>query len=113
MHRSVRSLTRLTAIVAVLGVLAVAAAQAVSADDWGRGRAALTAQQELDPAIRAAIAARASAAPTAPIVAPTPSTEDGFAWEAAAIGAFVGIGAMCIALACVTLVRHDGRLRSA
>ena len=36
-----------------------------------------------------------------------------FAWGAAALGLAAGIAAMCALLACVSLVRHDGRLRNA
>lgn len=114
MNRSLRPVTRLAAAVALVAVLTVAAAPAAGADDWARDRAAVTALHGLDPAIRAAIAARSAEAPTAPdAVVTVPSAEGGFAWGAAALGLGVGAAAMCVLLGCVTLVRNDGRLRSA
>ena len=72
------------------------------------------ARYELDPAIRTAIAARSSEARVAmPAAEATPAPGDGFAWGAAALGLAFGIAGMCLVLGCVTLVRHDGRLRSA
>ena len=74
-------------------------------DDWG-----------VDPAIRAAINAHSAArsAATSPSSAVVTSVPDqGFAWGDAFIGAAVGVAVMCVALGCVTLLRHDGRLRSA
>ena len=67
----------------------------------------------LDPAIRTAMIARASAAAAAPAV-DVPSTAGGeeFAWGAAALGLGAGVAAMCVLLGCVTLVRSHGRLRS-
>jgi hypothetical protein len=110
-------LPRLATTLALVAALAVAVAPAALADDWGRDRAQAAALDELDPAIRTAIAAHASApSPVVPRaaspVAPA-SPSEGFAWGAAGLGLFVGVAAMCVALACVTLLRHDGRLRSA
>lgn len=109
--------SRLAATVALFAALAVAVAPVALADDWGRDRAQVAALGELDPAIRTAIGAQASApSPVVPQaaspVAPS-SPSDGFAWGAAGLGLLVGVGAMCVALGCVTLLRHDGRLRSA
>jgi hypothetical protein len=70
--------------------------------------------QGLDPAISTAIAAR-SAAP-APVAATPPRvspSDDGFAWGAAALGLATGIATLCAVLVCVSLFRHDGRLRNA
>jgi hypothetical protein len=107
---------RIAATFAVLAALAVCVAPAALADDWGRDRAQVAALEQLDPAIRTAIAAQSSA-PSAVVPQTTsfdaPSPADGFAWGAAALGLLVGIGAVCIALACVTLLRHHDRLRSA
>jgi hypothetical protein len=97
------------ALVAAIGLCVVPAAVA---DDWARDRAAIAA---LDPAIRTAIEART------PVVATVSAADEptvvgagdrGFAWDDAFVGAAVAIAGMCAALACVTLVRHDGRLRS-
>jgi hypothetical protein len=115
--RGQRRLTARAAFAALVATLALAPAPTALGDDWARDRAAAAAAvQELDPAIRTAIAARASTAtdPTASEVVPTvPSAGDGFAWGAAALGLGVGIAAACVLLGCVTLVRNDGRLRSA
>jgi hypothetical protein len=109
-------LFRVAATFAVLAALAVGVAPAALADDWGRDRAQVAALAQLDPAIRTAIAAQSSA-PSAVVPQTTsfdaPSPADGFAWGAAALGLLVGVGAMCVALACVTLLRHHDRLRSA
>jgi hypothetical protein len=110
-------LSCMTATLALFAALAVAVAPAALADDWGRDRAQVAALSELDPAIRTAVAAQESAPlpvvpPAASPVAPS-SPSDGFAWGAAGLGLLVGVSAMCVALACVTLLRHDGRLRSA
>jgi hypothetical protein len=110
-------LSRLTATLVLSVAFVVAVAPAAFADDWGRDRAQVAALGQLDPAIRTAIAAQASApSPVVPqAVAPVApsSPSDGFAWGAAGLGLLVGVGAMCVALGCVTLIRHDGRLRSA
>lgn len=67
----------------------------------------------LDPAIRAAMIARASAAAGTPAAdAPSPAPGEEFAWGAAALGLGAGVAAMCVLLGCVTLVRSHGRLRS-
>ena len=67
----------------------------------------------LDPAIRTAMIARASAAAaTAPADDPSPARGEEFAWGAAALGLGAGVAAMCVLLGCVTLVRSHGRLRS-
>ena len=67
----------------------------------------------LDPAIRTAMVAHASAAATTgPDVPQATSGADAFAWGAAALGLAAGVAAMCVLLGCVTLVRSHGRLRS-
>jgi Flp pilus assembly protein TadB len=67
----------------------------------------------LDPAIRTAMVARASAAAaTASGVTAAQAGDDTFAWGAAALGLGAGVAAMCVLLACVTLARSHGRLRS-
>jgi len=67
----------------------------------------------LDPAIRTAMIARASAAVAPPALdAPSPAGGDEFAWGAAVLGLGAGIAAMCVLFGCVTLVRSHGRLRS-
>jgi hypothetical protein len=73
------------------------------------------ADYELDPAIRFAIAKRATGATpvAAPVTEAIPAPDNGFAWGAAALGLGAGIAGMFLVLGCVTLVRHDGRLRSA
>jgi hypothetical protein len=109
-------LSRLAAAIALLAAIAVGVAPAALADDWARDRAHVIAYQELDPAIRTAIEARAPASPAAslePTLAAPASPSGGFAWGAAALGLLIGVGATCLTLACVTLVRHDGHLRSA
>jgi hypothetical protein len=111
-----RGQRRLIAVAALVATLALGAAPAALGDDWARDRAATAVVQDLDPAIRTAIAARAATAtvPTAPEVVPTsPAAGNGFAWGAAAVGLGVGIVATFVVLGCVTLVRSDGRLRSA
>jgi hypothetical protein len=100
------------ALVAMLA-LALGLAPTAFGDDWARDRAAATAVQELDPAIRIAMVGAAAAAPTTSIVATAPDGDDGFAWGAAALGLGAGVIAMCALLGCVTLVRSHGRLRSA
>ena len=72
----------------------------------------------LDPAIRTAIAAHAIETPVAPpvvkpVAEPILASDDGFAWGAAALGLGFGVVGMSLVFGCVTLVRHDGRLRSA
>ena len=116
MTKPARGPYRLTVLAALVATLALGATPTALGDDWARDRAATAAVQELDPAIRTAIAARAAAAavPSAPEVVPNvPSAGDGFAWGAAALGLGIGIAATCVLLGCVTLVRNDGRLRSA
>jgi hypothetical protein len=109
--------SRLAAMVALFAALGVGVVPAALADDWGRDRAQVAALDGLDPAIRTAIAAQAPApsalVPQTPTLAAPSSPSDGFAWGAAGLGLLVGVGGMCIALGCVTLLRHDGRLRSA
>ena len=103
------------AALALAMLIAITAVPLASADDWGRDRAALAAQQGLDPAIRTAIAARTGELPFAAAVDDHIAvvSDDGFAWGAAGLGALVGIAVSCALLACVNVVRHDGRLRSA
>jgi hypothetical protein len=113
MHRSLRALTRTVAVVALVATVAFGFASPASADDWARDEVAAQALASLDPAIRTAIAQRAvDTTPTAD-TAVAPQVADGFAWGAAALGLGTGIAAMCAVFGCVTLVRHDGRLRNA
>jgi hypothetical protein len=93
--------------------LALGVVPSAFGDDWARDRAAATALDGLDPAIRTAIAAEAADAATTPaVVVSTPVDGEAFAWGAAALGLGAGIAAMCVLLGCVTLVRGHGRLRS-
>jgi hypothetical protein len=112
MHRSLRALTRTVAVVALVATVAFGFASAASADDWARDEVAARALASLDPAIRTAIAQRAVDT-TPPADAVAPPVAEGFAWGAAALGLGTGIAAMCAVFGCVTLVRHDGRLRNA
>jgi hypothetical protein len=114
MHRSLLASGRIVVTVALVVVVAVGFASAARADDWARDEVAAQALASLDPAIRTAIVSRhLDPAPAARAGVPTPVIDDGFAWGAAAVGLGVGIAAMCAVLGCVTLVRHDGRLRNA
>jgi hypothetical protein len=76
--------------------------------------AALDARERsiVEPAFRASLAGGAVAGTTKPAAEPISSGND-FAWGAAALGLAVGVAGMCLLLGLVTLVRHDGRLRSA
>jgi hypothetical protein len=101
------------AAIALVAGLAVGFASVARADEWARDDNATQAFASLDPAIRTAISGRnLEAAPAAAAISTTVGDE-GFAWGAAALGVGVGIAAMCAVFGCVTLVRHDGRLRSA
>jgi hypothetical protein len=112
MTRSLLALGRLAATIALVATMAVGFASVARADDWARDHVATQAFASLDPAIRTAINGRnLDAAP--PAAVSTPVGDEGFAWGAAALGVGTGVAAMCAVLACVTLVRHDGRLRSA
>jgi hypothetical protein len=114
MPRSFPALSRIVATVVLAATVALGFASAARADDWGRHAAAAQASASLDPAIRTAIAARhVDAAATPDVEATTPILDEGFAWGAAALGVGVGIVAMCAVFGCVTLARHDGRLRNA
>ena len=67
----------------------------------------------IDPAIRTPVATPSRALPIAmPATMVMSAPEDGFAWRAAGFGLAVGIAGMLFLLGCVTLVRHEGRLRS-
>ena len=113
MNRSRLALGRILVTAALAAAIAVGLPTVARADDWGRHQAATQAFASLDPAIRTAIAARHvdGIPPAATVV--VPAGADGFAWGAAALGVGVGVAAMCAVFACVTLVRHDGRLRNA
>jgi hypothetical protein len=114
MRHPIRPLARRTALVAVLVTVALGLVPTAFGDGWARDRAEAVTVQGLDPAISTAIAARSTArtpvAATLPRVSPS---DDGFAWGAAGLGLATGIAAVCLVLACVSLVRHDGRLRNA
>jgi hypothetical protein len=129
MHRSLERQVRLSAAVALvaLGISPAALGYAGGPDRsevafartpgsyaGGPDRSeAAFARYGLDPAIRTPIA---SPSPELPIAVPATvaisAPEDGFAWRAAAFGLAVGVAGMLFLLGCVTLVRHDGRLRS-
>ena|SRR6478735_5870206 len=114
MRHPVPPLARRTAIAAVLCTLALALAPTAFGDPWGSDHAGSVARQALDPAIRTAIAARSTVpAPVASTIPRLSPADDGFAWGAATLGLVTGIAAMCAVLVCVSLVRHDGRLRHA
>jgi hypothetical protein len=113
MYPSRFALGRILVTAALALAVAVGLPSVARADDWGRDQGATQALASLDPAIRTAIAARhfEGTPPAATVV--VPAGVDGFAWGAAALGVGVGVAAMCAVFACVTLVRHDGRLRNA
>jgi hypothetical protein len=114
MRHLIRPLARRTAIAAVLVTIALALVPTAFGDPWGRDHADAVAIQALDPAIRTAIAARSTvSAPVAAAIPRLSPADDGFAWGAATLGLVTGIAAMCAVLVCVSLVRHDGRLRHA
>jgi len=114
MTRSVLTLSRRVATIALVASLAVGFASVARADEWARDDNATQAFASLDPAIRTAISGRnLEAAPAAAAAISTTVGDEGFAWGAAALGVGVGVAAMCAVFGCVTLVRHDGRLRSA
>ena len=98
----------------VLTTASLGTASAALSDAWGHDDAVAQRVQQLDPAIRTAIAARTVVPmPVAAVEVAAPTTGAGFAWRAAALGAAAGALALATLLGCVTLVRHDGRLRSA
>ena len=129
MHRSLQRQVRLTATVALvaLGISPAALGYAGGPD---RSEAAFArtpgsyaggpdrseaafARYGIDPAIRTPITSPSPALPIAvPVTVVTSAPADGFAWRAAAYGLGVGIAGVLFLLGCVTLVRHDGRLRS-
>jgi hypothetical protein len=114
MQRLFQHSARLVAVVMLLATFAVAVAPAALGDDWARDEIATRNLAQLDPAIRAAIIQRNLDAAPAPVAdVPAAVVDDGFAWGAAAVGLGVGVGGMCALFGCVTLVRHDGRLRNA
>ena len=129
MRHPVRFLARRTVIAAVLCTLALALVPTAFGDPWGRDHADAVAIQSLDPAIRAAITARSTvpitALSTVPITAGHGSRAGRRDHPASlagrqrlrvgrgGIGLVTGIAAMCAVLVCVSLVRHDGRLRHA
>ena len=117
MNDALRRPRTLAAIVALVAMLALGVVPSALGDDWARDRSAADAVQQLDPAIRAAIAARpvestgvATSRPA--VVSAAVAGDDEFAWGAAAVGLGAGVAAMCLLLGCVTLVRSHGRLRS-
>ena len=114
MRHPIRLLARRTAVAAVFVTIALALVPTAFGDGWARDRADGVAVQGLDPAIRTAIDARsAMPAPVASTIPRLSPSDDGFAWGAAALGLATGIAAMCAVLVCVSLVRHEGRLRHA
>jgi len=96
----------------VLATASLGTASAAFGDAWGRDAAVAQRVQQLDPAIRTAIAAQ-TVLPVAAVEVSAPAADTGFAWGAAVLGAAAGALALAALLGCVTLVRHDGRLRSA
>jgi hypothetical protein len=114
MRRSLSIVSRIVVAVALVATVAFGFASTAHADDWARDELAAEALASLDPAIRTAVAARQlDAAATAGVDVSTPVVDEGFAWGAAALGVGVGVAAMCALYGCVTLLRHDGRLRHA
>jgi hypothetical protein len=102
------------AVAVLCASLALGVTSSAWGDNWGRDHTSQAALAELDPAIRTAITARSTELVAVPPATHTSSVpEQGFAWGDAFVGAAVGIAGMCLVLGCVTLVRHDGRLRSA
>ena len=98
----------------VLTTASLGTASAAFGDAWGHDDVVAQRVQQLDPAIRTAIAARTVVpVPVATAEVSAPAPDEGFAWGAAALGAAAGALALATLLGCVTLVRHDGRLRSA
>jgi hypothetical protein len=98
----------------VLATASLGTASAAFGDAWGQDHAVARQVQQLDPAIRTAIAAHSVVpVPVAAVAVAAPVADAGFAWGAAALGAAAGALALAALLACVTLVRHDARLRSA
>lgn len=118
MRHAIRLLARRTAVAAVLVTIALALVPTAFGDGWARDHADAVAVQGLDPGIRTAIRTANdywSKAPS-PVAATIPRlspSDDGFAWWTAALGLVTGIAAMGAVLVCVSLVRHDGRLRHA
>lgn len=114
MDRSLSVVSRIVVAVALVATVAFGFASTAHADDWARGELAAEALASLDPAIRTAVTARQlDAVATAGVDVPTLVVDEGFAWGAATLGVGVGIAAMCALFGCVTLLRHDGRLRNA
>ena len=129
MHRSLQRQIRLTATVALVA-LGITPAALGSAGGPDRSEAAFArtsgsyaggpdrsdaafSRYALASAIRTPIAASSPALPIAvPTTVVVSEPEDGFAWRAAGFGLAVGIAGVLFLLGCVTLVRHDGRLRS-
>ena len=129
MHRSLQRKVRLTATVALVA-LGIAPAALGYAGGPDRSEAAFArtpgsyaggadrseaafARYGTDSAIRAPIGSPSPALPIAvPATVVVSAPADGFAWRAAAFGLAVGIAGVLFLLGCVTLVRHDGRLRS-
>jgi hypothetical protein len=106
----------LLAVVVALAAASLSLAPTSFGDTWGQDHAAAGRLHDLDPAIRTAIAAQAAVpapVPASAVELTTAAAEPGFAWDDAAVGAVVGALALAALLACVTLVRHDGRLRNA
>jgi len=114
MRHPIRPLARRAAIAAVLVTVALALVPTAFGDPWGRDHADAVAMQGLDPAIRTAVVARSTVpAPVASTIPRLSPADGGFAWGAATLGLVTGIVAVCAVLVCVSLVRHDGRLRHA
>jgi hypothetical protein len=133
MYRQLQRLVRVTATAALLAVVALGISPAAFGSYEGgpdRSEAAFArtpgsyaggperseatfARYGLASAIRTPVAAPSPALPIAvPTTVVVSAPEDGFAWRAAGFGLAVGIAGMLFLLGCVTLVRHDGRLRS-
>jgi hypothetical protein len=114
MRHPIRPLARRTTLAALLVAISLALVPTALGDEWARDRAGAVATQGLDPAIRTAVAARSAvSAPVSTTLPRISSSDDGFAWGAAALNLATGIAAMCALLGCVSLLRHDGRLRNA
>ena len=117
MRHPIRLLARRTAVAAVLVTIALALVPTAFGDGWARDHADAVAVQGLDPGIRTAIRTANdywSKAPRGRRDDPASlAVRRRLRLVAAALGLVTGIAAMGAVLVCVSLVRHDGRLRHA
>ena len=114
MRHPIRPLARRTAIAAVLCTLALALVPTAFGDSWGRDtRVRLRDRPLTRRSVRPSAARSTVPTPVSSTVPRLLPADNGFAWSAAALGLVTGIAAMCAVFVCVSLVRHDGRLRHA